>query len=59
MVSSGLAKTHSLICMLHKRTDTYLFSLSQCGFKVSLAAQAMSYTAATRINTLVSEGKEK
>jgi len=54
--SSGLAKKNSMMCMLHKRTDTHMFPVFQCGFKVHLAPQVMSHTSSM---DLVSAGKEK
>ena len=56
--SSGLAKNQSMICMLHKRTDTHLFPAFPYGFKVSLAAQVLSHTVAAWLNILVSAGKK-
>jgi hypothetical protein len=50
---------HGMIRMLYKLTDTRLSPVTQCAMKVSVAAQAISHTAAAGIYTLVSAGKEQ
>jgi hypothetical protein len=45
--------------MVYKLTDTHLSPATQCAMKVNLAAQVMSYTVASGIYSLVSEGTEQ